>query len=230
MDVHCRFLLHILLAAKWSMNILGPAANPGFKHYKITLKLFRDQLSGGAPMPDNVFIGIFDGVREYPGAGQYAVVKKTREDDVPVNAFPPCVVNADPISYHVGIYELTIDLPDELNGYTATYQTCCRVSPLDNVGNSITAGAGSTYSCYIPPFIDSSPQFSTNVSLICRQRNFTLDFSAKDPDSDSLVYSFCNAYDGGKALNATNINPDPPPYASVIYDNGYSAAGPWGAS
>src|SRR3984893_11165086 len=207
---------------------IKPGTNPGFKQYKITLKLFRDQFSTGAAMPVDVFIGIFDGINQYPGPNQPSDVFKTREDVVPVNPFPPCVINADPISYHVGIYELIIDLPDNVNGYTAAYQTCCRVNPLSNVGNSNTSGSGSTYSCYIPPLIDSSPQFSTNVSLICRARNFTLDFSAIDPDSDSLVYSFCNAHDGGDAINAVNLNPAPPPYTSVIYDNGYSAGRPLG--
>ncbi|MEO6288491.1 MAG: PKD domain-containing protein, partial [Ginsengibacter sp.] len=195
-----------------------------------TLKLFRDELGGGATMPLSVSIGIFNGNQQYPAAGQGYLVNKTREDGVPVNPFPACVVNADPISYHVGIYELNIDLPDSPNGYTATFQTCCRVMPLENADNSLSVGTGSTYTCYIPPVTDSSPDFSTNVGLICRNRNFTLDFSAKDADTDSLVYSFCNAYDGGLATGAGPINPEPPPYNSVIYFNGNTKTTPLGPS
>ncbi|MEO8766325.1 MAG: PKD domain-containing protein [Ginsengibacter sp.] len=223
------FAIHIV-GGEMIYEYLGPGANPGFKKYRITLKLFRDQFSGGAPMPVSVFIGVFDGVNQYEGPNQPYEVPLTREDDVTVNPFPPCVVNADPISYHVGLYVKELDLPNNVNGYTATYQTCCRVSPLANVSDNNSSGAGSTYSCYIPPYIDNSPQFSTNVSLICRARSFNLDFSAKDADvTDSLVYSFCNAYDGGAATNANNINPAPPAYASVIYNSGFSAANPLGS-
>ncbi len=209
---------------------VGPGLAPNTKHYTITLKLFRDELSGGAAMPMSAYIGIFNGNQQYPVAGQGYTVNKTREDVVPVNAFPPCVVNADPISYHVGIYILNVDLPDNATGYTATYQTCCRVTPLENVDKSIPEGTGSTYTCDIPPSIDSSPDFSTNVSLICKGRSFTLDFSAKDPDTDSLAYSFCNAFDGGAATGPGNLNPAPPPYISVIYFNGYTQLTPLGPS
>src|SRR5450432_2309411 len=193
------FATHIV-GGEMVYEYIGPGTDSGFKQYKITLKLFRDQFTTGAAMPTDVFIGIFDGVNQYPARYQAYDVSRTREDAVAVNPFPPCVVNPDSISYHVGIFELIVDLPNNVNGYTAAYQTCCRVTPLANVGNSSAGGAGSAYACYIPPLIDNSPQFSTNVSLICRSRNFTLDFSAKDPDSDSLVYSLCDAYDGGDAV------------------------------
>ncbi len=221
------FASHIV-GGEMTYEYTGPGLSPNTKHYKITLKLFRDQLGGGAAMPVNVYIGIFDGNQQYPAPGQPYPVDKTREDVVPVKPFPPCVVNADPIDYHVGIYELNIDLPNNVNGYTAAYQTCCRVMPLENVDNNTSNGTGSTYNCNIPASIDISPDFSTSVSLICKGRSFTLDFSAKDADSDSLVYSFCNAYDGGLAVGSGPINPEPPPYNSVIYYNGYTQLTPLG--
>ncbi len=223
------FASHIV-GGEMTYEYVGPGVSPNTTHYTITLKLFRDELGGGAPMPASVYIGIFNGGQQYPSFGQPYLVNKTREDVVPVNPFPPCVVNADPISYHVGIYVLNVDLPNSLNGYTAAYQTCCRVSPLENVDNSIPEGTGSTYTCDIPASPDASPDFSTNVSLICKGRSFTLDFSAKDTDSDSLVYSFCNAYDGGLSTGAGLINPEPPPYNSVIYYNGYTQLTPLGPS
>ncbi len=221
------FAEHII-GGEMIYEYLGAGNSAGFRKYRVTLKLFRDQFTSGAAMPPDVFIGFFDGTKQYPASNQPYDVFKSREDDVPVNPFPPCIVNAEPISYHVGIYELIIELPVNTNGYTAAYQTCCRVNPLANVANSNSSGAGSTYSCYIPSSIDNGPQFSTNVSLICRARSFALDFSARDPDGDSLVYSFCNAFDGGIALSSGNINPGPPPYSSVIYTGGYSATSPLG--
>lgn len=54
---------------------------------------------------------------------------------------------------------------------------------------------------------DNSPQFSRGISVVCYNRPFTLDFSATDPDGDSLVYSICNAFNGGLAGDAGFTTP-----------------------
>ncbi|RYY43126.1 MAG: PKD domain-containing protein, partial [Chitinophagaceae bacterium] len=66
------------------------------------------------------------------------------------------------------------------------------------------------------------------VVVVCHDRPFTLDFSSTDVDGDSLVYSLCDAYNGGAATNANPINPSPPPYGSVTYINGFSGGSPLG--
>lgn len=211
---------------------LGKGSKPNTSKYRITLKLFRDQNSppDAAAMPVNVFIGIFsnDNGQQYPGPGSYFDVRKSTEGTVHVNAFPICIRNAPALNYHVGRYELTIDLPDNSNGYTAAYQTCCRVTPIENIQNSTGAGSGATYSCSIPATNDSSPEFATSVDALCGDKPFTLKFDASDPDGDSLVYAFAKAYDGGSFTNATNANPSPPPYRAVTYRNGFSAGAPLG--
>ncbi len=212
---------------------IGPGSVPKTKKYIITLKLFRDSHTTGAAMPTEVFIGLFDNDTDlqFPRANQPFIVNKMSESVVPVNSFPPCLANAPDLDYTVGSYSLTIDLPDNAEGYTATYQTCCRVNPLQNVYNADgNGGTGSSYSCKIPPLLnDSSPVFASTVDLLCKEREFTLNFSASDKDGDELVYSFVPAYDGGAARNANNINPAPSPYRSVSYINGYSAASPLGS-
>lgn len=219
----------------------GPGAVAGTSSYKITLKLFRDELTGGAAMPANVLIGIFDkGTNsQYPGPGQaytVSLVNGPVGTPVPVDAPPPCMTNPPLISYNVGFYDLIVDLPDNLNGYIACYQTCCRSNPLINVLNPLTGqGEGSSYVCDIPGKSllpsghNSSPQFATQLGPVCHGSPFTINFSATDPDGDSLVYSFCNAYDRGVSINAGNVNPNPPPYQSVTYINGFSASSPLGA-
>lgn len=209
----------------------GPGAAANTNRYIITLKLFRDQLTTGAAMPTSVFIGIFnnDNNSQYPGPGQYTDVLKSDEQPVTVNAFPSCITNPPILNYHVGIFTYTVDLPVNVKGYTASYQTCCRVNPLENVFNSAgLGGTGSTYSCVIPAAPDKSPQFNTSVDAICRKKPFTLKFNAFDADNDSLVYSFAPANDGGTAQNSGNINPAAPPYASVRYLANYSFLTPLG--
>lgn len=146
----------------------GSAANSS--KYRITLKLFRDQNSpqDAAAMPLNVFIGIFsnDDSRQFPKSGGYFDVTKSSEGSVKVNPFPVCIRNAPALDYHVGSFVLVVDLPNNSKGYTAAYQTCCRVTPIENTNNSTGAGSGATYSCTIPPEHDSSPEFATSIDAI----------------------------------------------------------------
>ncbi len=223
------FASHIV-GGEMIYEYLGPGSQANTRLYRITLKLFRDQNTTGAIMPPNVYIGIFnnDNNAEFPSAQPFDI-NKSREDPVGVDPFPPCVNNATPLEYHVGYYPLTVELPNNTKGYTATYQTCCRVNPLRNVFNSSgVGGTGATYSCLIPPVNDNSPVFASSIDLLCAGRKFTLNFSATDVDKDSLVYFFCNSYNGGDATSANNINPQAPPYGSVDYINGFNSEEPLG--
>ena len=76
--------------------------------------------------------------------------------------------------------------------------------------------------------MDTSPEFSTSIDVICAGKPFQLDYQATDANNDSLVYDFAAAYDGGSFRNATNGNPAPPPYNSVSYINGFTSAFPLG--
>ena len=216
---------------------LGPGSAANTKKYQITLKLFRDnRCTGCAAMPNNVFIGIFNNDNGIEFNNNYFDVPRSGEFGVPVNTFPPCVNNAPIIDYDVAYFDLIVELPNNALGWTATYQTCCRVNPLANVFNANGGGGtGSTYSCSIPGLsqipgggFNSSPTFFMGISLICYNKAFSLNFSAEDRDGDQLVYSFCEAYGGGPAQNANNINPSAPPYTSVPYINGFSPANPLG--
>lgn len=220
---------------------LGPGSTPNSSRYTITLRLFRDELCPPpcAPMPTEVLIGIFnnDDGNQYPGPGLASEVRRTSVDRANTGQPPPCVVNPPTLLYNIAEYTQTFELPNNAKGYTAAYQTCCRVSPLTNVFNTgaFNSGTGSTYSCTIPGTdaintkFNNSPEFTKGVSPICEGKPFTMDFSVDDPDEgDSIVYTFCEAYDGGKALSSAPINPEGPPYKSVPYINGFTAGNPMG--
>src|SRR5687767_5278098 len=89
---------------------LGPGGQPNTKSYRITLKLFRDEHTTGAPMPLEVYIGIFDNGNndQYPSFGSYSIVPKTLEQSVSVNPFPPCVNNVPDLHYNVGAYTFDV--------------------------------------------------------------------------------------------------------------------------
>lgn len=216
---------------------LGPGNTSNSKRYKITLRIFRDNLGGGAQMPGNVLIGIYNMDNLTLVSGSAFNVNRTSLIDVPVTPAPSCMQNPPLIDYQMGAFEFIVDLPNNSNGYTAAYQTCCRIFPLENVltQNQPAQGEGSTYSCIIPGTNqlasgnNSSPQFRTELTRVCYKSKFTFDFGATDPDGDSLVYSFCDAYNRGNSTNSANVTPSAPPYQSVNYINGYSASSPLGS-
>jgi gliding motility-associated-like protein len=68
------------------------------------------------------------------------------------------------------------------------------------------------------------------LAPVCYGANFIFDFGATDPDGDSLVYTYCNAYNRGIATSSASVTPPPPPYQSVGYINGFSGVNPLGSA
>jgi len=215
---------------------LGPGSTPNTKSYRITLKLFRDETGGGAPMPGVVRIGIFSNNNNSQIPLSPFDIPLTSTSSVAVTPPPLCMTNPPVLIYTMGTYEFVIELPNNTAGYTAAYQTCCRINSLENVftQGAPAQGEGSTYMCTIPGTNqlagnNSSPQFRTLLSPVCYRGSFTFDFGAYDPDGDSLVYSFCNAFNRGASTSSQNVTPTAPPYQTVTYINGYSGSNPLGS-
>jgi len=171
---------------------------------------------------------------------------KTNEEIISYDpASNPCITNPPlDICYKLKYFEVSVELPDNAAGYTISYQRCCRIENIENIsGNS--GGYGATYTCDIPgtgvlplPRHNSSPVISGNDAVaICAGSGFSFDFSAKDEDGDSLVYTLCNAYQGGGTGTQSNgtclncVSPNPaaaPPYNSLPYATPYSGGNPLG--
>ncbi len=213
-------------------NYIGPAASPNTNYYGVTLRLFRDDnCMNCAGMPGNVSIGIYNNGNNQR-VGNFVNVDRSSLTLLTLNTLPSCITNPPNLVYSVGLYTFLIELPINSNGYTIVYQTCCRVDGIMNIPNSV----GATYAAVIPgtnrvptTAQDNSARFSTGISVICFNKPFTLDFSATDPDGDSLVYNLCDAYNGGSAQNASFASPAPPPYSFLSYTNGFSGSFPIGA-
>ncbi|MDB5201469.1 MAG: type sorting protein [Ferruginibacter sp.] len=212
-------------------DYLGPAG-AGKKNYRITLSLFRDQgcdvSQDCAQLPTSVIIGIFNNDDNSVFTNQ--TVSQSSTGILPLNPLPPCITNTPVLNYRGGYYTFTITLPDNNEGYTLAYQTCCRVDNIMNVPNQ----TGATYTTRMPgknqigTGNDSSPRFSKSISVICYNKKFSLDFSATDPNADSLVYMFCSAFESNGPRSSTPVNPTAPPYTPVSYSNfgGTSPLGP----
>lgn len=213
---------------------VGPGAASGTSTYRITLRLFRDCQSTGATLDAIANIGIFDKSSNAAVTGSPFTVDLDHIETIQKSGNIPCIINAPIVCYQVGYYYFTVTLPDNQMGYWITYQRCCRVDNISNLGQAI--GVGATYVGSIAGTNtlgtghNSSPQFLLrDTALVCQNRNFTLNFGAFDPDGDVLVYQFCEAYSGGTEGDPVVENPLPPPYAVVPYGNGFTAFNPLGS-
>lgn len=215
---------------------VGPGVAPNSKIYRIVMILLKGDDPAGAPLAATYVVGIFNNDNGQKVFGTAANNNWLISQDPPGTPsvpiiFPSCIQNAPVLNYTYATYTMTVELPNNSNGYTVAYQTCCRINGLINVANS----TGSTYNCVIPGTNqipsgnDSSPQFGLPINVICKLAPFILNFSATDPDpGDSLVYSLCDAYNGGLAVNAGFNDPAPPPYGSANYNFPYSGSNPMG--
>ena len=213
-------------------DYIGPGSTANSKRYTVTLRLFRDDnCVSCANMPGSVTIGVFNNDNN-AAFGGYLDVPRTSTESLPLNSLPPCIVNPPILMYTAGYYVFEVDLPENDKGYTLTYQTCCRIDAIENIPD----GVGATYITVIPgknsldiTDRDNSPRFSLGISVVCYNKPFTLDFSAVDPDNeDVLVYSLCDAYNGGGARLSDYTTPAAPDYISVNYINGFSSSQPLG--
>ena len=213
-------------------DYLGPGSSNS-KMYRVTVRLFRDNLTlGGAPMPPAIRLGVFNNDNGTLLGGFRDIIISSI-NPVQIIASPPCLNNPPISNYSIGIYEIDLEVPNNLSGYTISYQTCCRIDNIDNIGG--TPSIGATYIGTVPgsstlPFgTDNSARFETGISIICQNNKFNLNFSATDADKDSLVYSLTSAYDGGGIMNAGLDNdPASPPYGFVPYSFPFSGLQPLG--
>jgi gliding motility-associated-like protein len=219
----------------------GP--NPNESVYTVTVKLYIDCTQQNPGQLDN---SIPISVYQKPGNNLFGSVFTANLSGSEFIRYDPnsnpCIVNPPTdVCYNLRFYTVEVTLPDSPDGYTLSYQRCCR---LDNIVNVIGSGSmGATYSCEIPgtnrgPLAprNSSVRLNGNDAVaICAGTPFTFDFSGLDPDGDSLSYTLCDAFVGGglsqngNCFTCVSPNPaSPPPYTSVPYTGGFAGIAPMG--
>jgi gliding motility-associated-like protein len=200
--------------------------------YSVTLKLFRDCNSTGAPLDPSAAISVFDrGTGSIIWSGS---VDRSQIQTLNLGTPDPCITNPPTVCYQVGYYNFTINLPGTPNGYLISYQRCCRIAGINNITGSSTVG--STYTAEIPgtnalataPDNNSARFTGQDTVIVCANNFFQYSFAAFDEDNDSLVYSYCNAYAGGSTGAPMPNPPAPPPYSSVPYSLPFSPFAPLG--
>lgn len=198
--------------------------------YRITLKLFVRCDATNEQFDAKVDIAIYNGLGAH--VTTMRDIDREKIEQYTATDVDPCIVNPPYICYQIGYYSREVVLPPDASGYVAAFQRCCRRTGLANIFSDNTVGG--TYSVAIPGNgngFDSNngPRFSKEKGVIvCANNRFSYDYSAEDPDNDSLVYSFSTAYSGATQNNPKPVNADAPPYSPVSYTTPFSAAQPLG--
>ena len=207
--------------------------------HRINLNLYFDLINGDPGANDGlVTVGIFS-KRTNQLIG-YIPLNRVSYDEV-VYTRPTCAIASLKTRLIRHSVDLTLD-PNVFNdpgGYYLSWERCCRNGTIVNI--TAPGAAGSAFYLEFPAigngqarFYNSSPVFTIpKGDYACIGQPFTLDFSAKDADGDSLTYSLVTPYNGFS--NTGNPNPGalnrqtPPifnagPYPSVQWLTGISQA------
>ena len=218
----------------FTYKYLGPGSGNNLK-YRVTLTVYMicDPNPGQLSNPINFSIfnaGTNQFVRDVSVgiSNQYTLSKNYDE---------PCITgNEIGCYYTIVVYDLaSVELPANAEGYTVSYQRCCRIAGINNLVNS--GAVGNTFAITIPGSSvgqnaqqNSSPNFLVNdTAIVCRNSYFQYSFQASDTDGDSLSYQFCSAYEGASQAAPSPTTAAFPPYTSVPYNATYSGAQPLGS-
>lgn len=206
----------------------------GGNTFEITITLYQDCLYGepGALAEDNpAYYSIFN-----VSNGQFVLadsVSAISTEIVSPNFSNECINNYPNTCMRKQVFRFNRTLPPSTGGYYIVYERCCRNASINNVINP--GNVGVTYYATIPPYTDGNCPNNSAVfknfppQIICALNPFIYDFSAADPDGDSLSYSLCRAYSGGSTSDAKPYgNQMSPPNNSIPfpYLGAYTAAAP----
>ena len=134
-----------------------------------------------------------------------------------------CVTLPPELCVEKGTYTIVTSLPNNANGYQIVYQRCCRNDQVINIEDP--EDMGSSLVAYVPPSSEvecnSSPIFDSFPPLaLCLGTDVEVIQSATDINGDDLVYSFVAPYHGSSDVDPTETYA--PPYAQVLWEEGYS--------
>lgn len=191
----------------------------GANNFEVNLRFYRDCLTGTAAFDSTIALGVYDKVTNAELLQFNLSMISTQVLALGDSCFTPTGLCVEE-----GIYTDIINLPNNPNGYYVTWQRCCRNSIIQNIAAPGSAGMVFYVEVPDPALGNSSPVFgSYPKAFMCNAQPNSQDFSAIDPDGDSLAYELTAPLNG----NASSGSPIPPPssgpYTSISWQPPYSA-------
>ena len=131
----------------------------GNNNYEITMIVYRDCNSDGAEYDNPANIAIYNDT-----LFANLQIAPTGIRELPADIYDPCFSVPSGVCVQIGYYKTIVYLPPNMDGYTVSYQRCCRNKSLkniripDKVGTTITTNiTGSLrYGCNNSPIFKSS--------------------------------------------------------------------------
>ena len=200
--------------------------------YRIRLVVYRDcgpTNQNGTGFDDAASVGIFNANGQLVNSISIPLSFQN-VNEVPVTLENPCGTPPPSVCVEQAVYQQIVDIGESPNGFTLSYQRCCRNPSIINLTNPDDAGA--TFTTQIPGTNqteepNSSPVFNSLPPVaLCAGFDFFFDHSATDADGDSLAYTFCSPMFGGTPNQPAPNPPNGPPYTDVNWAPGYSATYP----
>ena len=202
-------------------------ANGAFTH-RVNMNLYFDDIYGNPGAEDRTVLVYVFRKRDNALVGSVELPQVSTQF---VNYTTPTCTRSD-LRTRLIRYGIDVTFPQTYNdagGYYLSWERCCRNAAINNITDP--GGAGSTFYLEFPapfsgttPFSNSSPVFTVaKGDYICINRPFTFDFSAKDPDGDSLTYTMVTPYNGFSSRAVPNpAVANPGPYPDISWVTGIS--------
>ncbi len=179
----------------------------GNDQYKVTFRIYRDCWGVTANYDDPLGYTVFNA-----NGAVYStyMVALTVRDTIALVSYNPCITVPNDVCVESGIYIDTITLPFNPDGYHITYQRCCWSSTVDNIASPSSNGATITTfvtgSSLANSYNNSARFSSLPPILLCANVPLTFDYSATDPDGDSLVYQLIDPLESELEIQIHNLN------------------------
>ena len=231
----------------FTYRYLGQGSSPTKLRYQVTLTVYMICNPSSGQLTQSIPFTFFNAAtgqqvqKVYVSISQQYQLSRVEDEECITGEQRGCY-------YYIVIYDLPeIELDANGAGYAVSYQRCCRIIDIKNIGGASNT-LGNTYGVQIPGSNagqnaqqNSSASFQINdTTVVCKNSFFQYPFLATDPDGDSLSYYFCDAWTGGGQGGGSgpgSAAPDPAAaplsfnplqYQPVPYGNGFSGASPLG--
>lgn len=198
----------------------------GGTQYEITVRIFFDCFYGSSSAISSdmtISVGFFDVSDNLLSS----VFISGQGPDTITNVSYPCIVPPSNFCIMKYVYVTTVNIPAPPGGFKAVFQRCCRNNIILNIVDPGNTGA--SFFTDVPDMnqvgTNSSPVFNYDPPVyLCVNKPVQHNYSASDPDGDSLVYELFTPYNGASAGNPQPQPPGNPPYFPITWAAGYSQA------
>lgn len=168
--------------------------------FRVTLKLFRDCASGGAPFDNPITITVRDNV-------SHAITMSFNMSSpviTPLVLGDECYSPPSSVCIEEGVYQTIITLPNNPNGYYLAWERCCRNPSIQNIVGPGSSGMVFYVQVPDPALQNSTPVFGPypTTGYLCNGVENVIDFGVTEADGDSMVFSLITPLMGSGTSSA----------------------------